>query len=389
MIWRPIMINKNNCKLRFRKAKVAYSVNFLILLIILLFVGCGAEKTVEKKLNHDEKTVYENTVKVSVEKVTRFYEAVGTLRPETETSIEAQINAQIKKVLVAPGTSVVKGQSLILLDNRQYLSQLDRAKEGLRSSQAAKEQARQGLEGAKAAFVHAEADYRRTKKYFTSQAATAQQLEAAESVWKQARAAENNAAEALKASDSGIKQARELVNQAELTLAYTIIKASSNGVILKKTAEVGDIAIPGRQLLLMRTTSLLRIEANVREGLISKIRLGQKLDVEIKNLDSNIKAVVGEIEPFADPGTRTFIVKAALPEIEGLYPGMYGKLLIPELEEEAILLPIKAVKTIGQLQLVIVKENGKFRRRFVTTGMTMGDNVEILSGLNGTETVAY
>jgi len=233
------------------------------------------------------------------------------------------------------------------------------------------------------------AEYNRTKKFFESQAATAQQLENAESTWKQAIAGEKNAIESLKGAEAGIKQAVELVRQAEITLGYTTVRAPANGTILKKAAEVGDIALPGRQLLLVRTNSLLRIEANVREGLISQVSTGQKLDVEIKNLGTTIKAIVNEIEPYADPLTRTFLVKAELPQIEGLYPGMYGKLLIPEKYEENVTIPLTAIKKVGQLSFVMVKEKGGWYKRYITTGMTIGGSIEVLCGLSGNEVLGY
>lgn len=358
------------------------------LTIIQVFASCSSnEQNTQKTTGKSIK--YKNTITVSLSRVTRFYEAVGTIRSANEASIEAQITGQIKKVLVAPGASVLKGQPLVILDDREYTSRHFRAKEGLRSSKAQNEQAKQRLEAAKASLNQAVAEYNRTKKFFESQAATAQQLENAESAWKQAIAGEKNAIESLKGAESGIKQAIELVKQAEITLGYTTVRAPANGTILKKTAEVGDIALPGRQLLLVRTNSLLRIEANVREGLISQVSTGQKLDVAIKNLDLTIKAIVNEIEPYADPLTRTFLVKAELPQIKGLYPGMYGKLLIPEKYEEAVTIPLAAIKKVGQLNFVMVKEKDDWYKRYITTGMTIGASIEVLSGLSGSEVLGY
>ncbi len=383
-------MNKANLKkeiVLFCKGKSIAGVIFGFIILIMI-AACSSEKPQSQEAGKGERK-YEKTVNASISSVTRFYEAVGTIRPANEASIEAQINSQIKKVLVTPGTIVTKGQPLVLLDDRESSSQLFRAKEGLRSSKAVKEQAIQRLEASKASLSQTEAEYTRTKNFFKSQAATSQQLENAESKWKQSVAGEKNAIESLKAAESGIKQAEEIVKQAEIILGYTIIKAPANGVVLKKTAEAGDIAIPGRQLFLIRTNSLLRIEANVREGLISKVSIGQKLDVEIKNMNFSMKAIVNEIEPYADPLTRTFLVKAELPKMEGLYPGMYGKLLIPEKFEEAVTIPQNAVKTVGQLQFVIVKDNEKWQKRFITTGMSINNNVEVLSGLTGTETIVF
>jgi multidrug efflux pump subunit AcrA (membrane-fusion protein) len=122
------------------------------------------------------------------EVVTEWYEAVGTVRPRTETRIEAQVTAQILDVRVRPGDRVLKDQLLISLDSRQLKSRLDQARQALTSAVAGKEQARQAVIAVEAAFKQAELEYNRTKTYFESQAATAQDLERVESLFLQARA---------------------------------------------------------------------------------------------------------------------------------------------------------------------------------------------------------
>jgi HlyD family secretion protein len=360
-----------------------------IILIILpaIMLSCSSEKPAESNKKVSSNAIAGETAQEKVNTITQWYEAVGTIRPKTETNIEAQATAQIIKILVSPGSTVKKGDSLVLLDNRQFLSRLDRAKEGLKSSQAAKEQAKQALAAAKAGFTQAESEFKRTESYFKSQAATSRELEQAKASWLTAKANVKKAEEGLIETNSGIKQSMELVTQAEIDLEYTVIKATDDGEVLKKMVEPGDIALPGKPLIIMRTSSSLRLEAHVREGLISKIVPGSSLDVEIKTLNRKVSAIIDEIEPYADPATRTFIVKAVLPNIKGLYPGMYGKLLIPAAEEDVVTIPVKTVKIVGQLQLVSVQENGKWKTRYIKTGAIRGDRVEVLSGLNGNETL--
>jgi RND family efflux transporter MFP subunit len=284
---------------------------------------------------------------------------------------------------------VKKGDPIIILDNRQFISRLESAKEGIKAAQAGREQANQGLIAAKANFAQAEAEYARVKKYFATEAATSQQLEQAKASFITAEAGVKRAEEALVGSNAGIRQANEVVTGATIALSYTVIKAPDDGEILKRMAEPGDMALPGKPLAIMRTSGSLRIEAYVREGLITKVRPGAELDVEIKTLNIRTKAVVDEVVPYADPKTRTFLVKAQLPDISGIYPGMYGKLLIPVMESEVVTIPSKAVQTVGQIQLVLVSEGKEWRTRYIKPGATIGDRVEVLSGLNGTETIGY
>jgi multidrug efflux pump subunit AcrA (membrane-fusion protein) len=331
----------------------------------------------------------ENTAAAAVRTVTDWYEAVGTIRPRTEAGIQAQITAQVTDVKVRSGDNVQKGQVLASLDNRQFLSRLDQARESLKSSEAGERQAGQAVVGAEAAHAEALSAFQRTKKYYESQAATSQDLEQAESAYLQAEAGLQQARQALSGAEAMIRQARQVVNEAEIALGYTVIKAPDDGEILRRMIDPGDLALPGKPLVIMRTSGLLRLEAYVREGLIDRVRPGVELDMEVTTLNHRAKAVVEEIVPYADPHTRTFLVKASLPHAEGLYPGMYGKLLIPVKEHPAVIIPREAVRQVGQLELVWVQDEKNWKNRYVKTGQRINGDVEILSGLSGNEIIGW
>lgn len=327
------------------------------------------------------------TAQVQVEAVQRWFEASGTVRPRTETRIESQVTAQVVEVTVRPGSRVTKRQLLVSLDNRQLLARLDQARQGLKSAQAARKQARQAVLSAQAAFDQAEANFKRTRTYFESKAATQQDLEMAQSLYSQAKAGLARTEEAYTGSMAGIKQAEEVIREAEIAMGYTRILAPETGEVLKRLVEPGDLALPGKPLLVLQTAGAYRLETHVREGLISKVRLGMHLPAVIVTLGKEVETQVEEIIPYADPQTRTFLVKAALPAISGLYPGMFGKLRIPYLTEKVVVIPEKALRKIGQLDLVTVQEGDRWTRRYVKIGRRLGGQIEILSGLAGGETI--
>jgi RND family efflux transporter MFP subunit len=295
--------------------------------------------------------------------------------------------AQVLEVNVSPGESVEKDQVLVVLDSRQFESRLDQARKGLKSAVAGKKQAEQSVAAARAAFSQARADYQRIKTYYESQAATEQQLEAARSAYLQAEAGLRRAREGLSGSDAQIEQAREVVREAEISKDYTTLRAPEAGEVLKRMVEPGDLALPGKPLLILQTTGNLRLEAYVREGLIKSVQVGEKLPMEIRTLEERVEATVEEIIPYADPQTRTFLVKAAVPSRPGIYPGMFGKLLIPVREHPVVLIPETAVRKVGQLELVTVKVPDGWQSRFIKTGRTIDDKVVVLSGLSGDETI--
>lgn len=331
----------------------------------------------------------EKSAVAKIMKIPEWYQAVGTIRPRTETSIEARVTGQVLNVRVSPGARVAKGDLLVALDARQLKSKLDQAQQALNSAVAGREQAKQAVAAAEAAFGQAEAAFKRTKAYYASQAATAQELERVEAAYLTAQAEVGRAKEGLTASQARIRQAEAVVGESTIALDYARITAPEAGVVLGRFVEPGDLALPGKPLITLRTKDSLRLEAHVREGLIAKVAPKDQLKVEIRTLAQTVTAEVEEIVPYADPDSRTFVVKAALPDIAGLYPGMFAKLLIPVRTQEVVLVPAAAVRRVGQLELIFVKKGQGWRSRFVKSGRRIGDEVEILSGLSGKETIGW
>jgi hypothetical protein len=92
--------------------------------------------------------------------------------------------------------------------------------------------------------------------------------------------------------------------------------------------------------------------------------------------------VIDEIVPSADPGSRSFLVKVSLTGGTGLYPGMFGRLMIPVGQTEKIIIPLEAVTRVGQLDFVTVKTDQGPVRRYVRLGQRIPENrVEVISGL--------
>ncbi|KPK14836.1 MAG: hypothetical protein AMK69_28155, partial [Nitrospira bacterium SG8_3] len=124
----------------------------------------------------DESFRPNKTGQASVQTVSEFYEAVGTVRPRTETNIEAQITGRIVEIRVRPGDGVDKGEELVVLDSRELEARLEQSRQGLISAKARREQARQAVMGARAVYAEAESGYERVRTYFDAEAATSQDL---------------------------------------------------------------------------------------------------------------------------------------------------------------------------------------------------------------------
>ncbi|BEQ13628.1 efflux RND transporter periplasmic adaptor subunit [Desulfoferula mesophila] len=285
------------------------------------------------------------------------YPAVGTLRPISEIKVESRVPGRILSLKAEPGQMVKQNQELVVLDSREYQAKLEQARQALIETQAAVQLAR--------------SEHQRIKRLLAGQAATQRQME--------------QATEALDGALARQAQAQRGVEQAKVALDYTRVTAPVPGRVLKRLAEPGDLALPGRPLLIMEAGRGLRLEALVPERLVSRVSPGQELTVELPAQDRRLVAKVEQIVPSADPATRTFVVKANLPEAPELFAGMYGRLLIPVGRRPAVLIPAAAVQMVGQLEMVTVKHDGAWQRAMITTGRRQGADVEALSGLRGGE----
>jgi HlyD family secretion protein len=328
------------------------------------------------------------TATASIERVTEFYESIGTVRPKTETRVDSQVMGKVMEVHVRSGDAVTKGQALVRLESREFEVRLEQALQVLSSAGSRQEQMEQAAIAARAERDRAEASFNRTRTYFEAKAATAQDMEQAEATYRQAKARLDQAEKATKEAESGVKQAMKGIEEARIALAYTRLSAPEAGEVARRLVEPGDLAVPGRPLLVLQTRGNLRLEALIPESLIVKVRTGTVLELKIDALERFLTGTVEEVVPSVDPATRTILVKVGLPEQGDVFPGMFGRLLLPVKEREAVLVPRRALRRIGQLEVVTVALNGRWEQVFVTTGRVFDDKIEVLSGLAGGETLA-
>lgn len=372
-----------------RRITVVAGVAAIILIVLYMYgafdsgrIGPGEKaKGTVREIEFDQTATADRII------VGQCSEAIGTIRPKTETRVEAQVTGRVRLVLVRPGQKVKKGQELITLDDREFKARLEQAEQGLKAAGSRKAQAQRAVASAKAQYDRTKSTYSRLKQLFDQKAVTSEELDQAKAAFLQAKAGLEQAKEGVDAATAQIARAEKMMEESNISLGYTVITAQDNGEVAKRTVEPGDLAFPGKELLLVQTGGSLRLEALVREGLIGQVRVGQVLPVLITALGETVNATVEEIVPAADPLTRSFVVKAGLPAVPGLYPGMFGRMLIPIGEAEIVVVPEKAITRVGQLDTVMVLDNGRFRRIYVTTGQRHDDKVEVLTGLEGNETV--
>ncbi len=314
--------------------------------------------------------------------------AVGTVRSRRRVDVAAQVTGRVEAVAARAGERVRAGTEIVVLDDREARTALAQAQQTLEASEAAVRRADQALVQVRARLDQVSARRDRVRALAERAAATSEEVEAAEADYLTARAAVADADAAIAAAAAARERAREGVGGAEVALGHTRVLAPIDGVVSERLVEPGDLAWPGRTLLVVLDPSALRLEAQVREGLIARVHVGDRLVVSLPAAARSADGVVAEILPTADPLSRTFEVRVDLADAPGVLPGMFGRVGIPVGEREVVRLPETAVARIGQLSMVVVRQDGRWRRRLVTLGESFDDGVvEVLSGLAGGEVV--
>jgi len=330
-----------------------------------------------------ERSIKASVAKARTEFSPDYYEAVGTVKAEMVSTLSGKIMGTIKAVNAREGDRVIKGQVLISIDDRQVSAQLQQAKAALKEALQAEVAAFSARDAAKAGADLAQVTYNRYLKLMEDNASSKQEFDQIVLNLRQAGAALKEAEAVLEAAGQRVKQSEAAVASAEVAQRDAEITAPFDGVVIARMVDVGDLSSPGRPLLTVEKSGSVEIEAIIPEDRIQLISLNQSLDVVLNRLQvSSFQGTVKSIVTAADPRSRTFIVKIAIPYDAGIHSGMFARILIPSGLDSMLLLPSSAVVIHGQLSGVFILDEDMIARfRIIRTGRTTGDSVEVISGL--------
>ena len=329
----------------------------LAIVVLLLMVGWMAGLFSEKippGVNPPETVNVDEAVAVAAVNVTIIEKVPASVEATQATLISSRLMARIVAVNVRAGDSVSRGDLILELENSDIKAQVQQAEARIRAASARLNEAKKTLE--------------RVKELQDGGVMSISDLD---------KAIANH--ETFLAEMAGASQSLE---EAKTALSYTEIVAPFDGRIVDRFAEPGDTAQPGTNLLALYNPLNLRVEAQVREHLALGLEVGQPLQVEIPSLEKIVDAVIEERVPAADPGSRSFLVKAGVAFDKDMLPGMYARLLVPAGSKSQLTIPADRIAHVGQLDLVWVVQDGHSYRRFVRIGQLVNDGqIEILSGL--------
>jgi len=126
-----------------------------------------------------------------------------------------------------------------------------------------------------------------------------------------------------------VEQASIKAKQMATIFNYLKMKAPSAGVVVQKNIKVGDMVMPGMLTIMLVDTENLEIDVSVSEGIIGRVREGQKVLVEIPSIDYRTVGLIHAVIPDANPMTHKIKLRISFDKGDSnVFPGMYAKVTI-------------------------------------------------------------
>ena len=171
----------------------------------------------------------------------------------------------VQEVRVVDTQKVKKGDILVVIEDTD-------ARLALQQAEADEERARALLLTAEADFAQANAEYKRRQSLIASGAISQEEFTRTKAAFLSTKAA-------IASAKASIAQAKARADQAKVDFGRTIVKAPVDGVVAKRTVQVGQRVAQGTTLLSVVPVQEMHIDANFKEGQLEKVRTGQKVEI--------------------------------------------------------------------------------------------------------------
>lgn len=340
----------------------------LVLVVVIIAIVTGYKYYAQKQ--EEAKKPVVNTAQVQYMSMKSIVSATGTIKPVESVEVSSKITARVKKVLVKENDTVTQGQTVALLDGKDYETQ--------------KEQAEFTLQNAKTI-------YDRTNYLYNIGAKSKEDLDNAQ---------------------YNYDTAQSKLEEAESNLSETVIVSPMDGVVIGEPVTDGTMAVQGNSnpTVIMRIADLSRkqIFAKVDETDIGSVRVGQKATFTVDAYNGKtFTATVSKISQTdmdnswnisnsssssssSSAAVIYYSVTLDVDDPEGLLmPSMTARVEIETANKDsALAVPLSALKTDKNgTYVIVIKDDGTTENRYVETGIYGDEFVEIINGLSENEKV--
>lgn len=240
--------------------------------VVLVMVRAKRAREIADAPRVKEVPVAVRTSPVTEGRVIRISHVLGKVSGAEETNLAPQIMARVLEVKVREGALVQTGQLLAVLDDREFQDAFTTAKAALASAGVAYQTQRE---------VSA-----RNKKLFEVKAIGLEE-------WQRSQAAEAAASAQLEA-------AKQKLDRARTQLSYCQMVAPTDGVVARRLADPGDLAVPGKPLLQLVSQQAVRVRAQLPPEDFVGLHMGQPVTLTVSG--RALEATISRVFPAMGDG---------------------------------------------------------------------------------------
>lgn len=329
---------------------------FAAILLILLLVGCDDRKP-EEKIRHVRTLILTPTKAVSTHNFN------GIARSDVAARLSFNVSGTIKRVYIRDGQSVKEGDIIASLNDSYFRLKVN--------------EVRSSLKQAKVELANAQSRYKRIKQLYVNRSSSLSDLDNARTT-----------KESAKASYNAMKNRLE---QAELKLSYTKLRAPMNGSISELTIHKGENVTPAVSIASISSTRSIEVPISVPGSLIDYIKEGQTCVVTFDAMENKTySAKVVEVSHASSKRTTTFPVVVRLKKHpRKIHPGMSATVRFDfhnDLTKNSFVIPLHALMEDDKgyyIYIVDEIENGIgiIERSDVKRGQLTSNGIIITSGV--------
>lgn len=377
------------------------SMHYVVLTVVLMFItGCGVE-TKQETEQTKQKIVQVHTVK-ETESLPIPLTAIVEYKQESHLAFGA--SGTIERMNVTKGAKVTQGQVLSSLNTNYYQKGLEAAQSQVQSASALRSKTLQGasadliskqrlaVDSQEKRLKDAQRKWETAQELFKGGAISQSELDSAQSEKEQIEISLQEARITLDkllkgaevnevaSADANLKQAASEVELAKKTLQETQLVAPFSGTVIDVTQKAGSLAQPGQSIIHLVDSSEVKLKVDVPLDVRENYKQGDTVPVAVEG-KAKVTGTITFISPVLNEETGKYLVEIAVSNKDNmLIEGMVATVEMSR-KVNGMLVPVQSVGIKETQRFVMVVENGVLKRRDVEVGQIIGNNVEILSGL--------
>ena len=339
-------------------------VSSLILVALIGFLGYRIQNVLAKQkdlpLSIPVQTVL--VKEVGMVKKENALDLFGSIEALSKVSVSSKLPGKVSRVAVENGQWVVAGETLVVLEDLDYRTLLITSQETLHKAQLR--------------LSDLQTDYALYQKLSAGGAMSEHDVE-------KAKLAVEVAQTDLNSAQAGVDNAQQSINN-------TVVTAPLTGVVTYRSVNLGQMVSPGVPLLTIQDISSVYATVNVKQADLPQVKEGMAVQVMPSEDEKRVlPGIVSLISPVANQAARVFEARVKIVNEDNLLkPGMFVKTRITlGTPVDVLAIPVYILSGKEDAYYIYVTEGNRARQRPVVIGETIGELIEIKTGLKSGEKV--